>query len=61
MNVPDNYDQFTANEARKEKWLSERLVCERCKHPIQEDSHYEIDSRILCKECVDWLYKINDC
>lgn len=60
MPIPDNYDQFLAEEARKDKWLSQRLVCERCKHPIQDDSHYEIDCQILCKDCVDWLYKKED-
>lgn len=60
MPIPDNYDQFLANESIKDKWLSERLVCEECEHPIQEDSHYEIDCKILCKRCVDKLYKRED-
>lgn len=53
MNVPDNYDQFLAHEARQDKWLSERLVCEYCGQPMQDDFFYEINGDILCEKCLN--------
>ena len=53
MGIPDNYDQWAAHEAEQDKWLSERLVCEYCGQPIQEDYFYEINSEILCQKCLD--------
>lgn len=58
--IPDNYDIWAANEARKEAALADCYVCDECKHPIQDDSHYEINGDFLCAKCVDKLYKVND-
>ena len=53
MNIPDNYDRWAAHEAEQEAWLSERLVCEYCGRPIQEDYFYEINGDILCEKCLN--------
>lgn len=53
MNVPDMYDQFLAHEARQDKWLSERIVCEYCWQPIQEDYFFEINGDMLCEKCLN--------
>lgn len=53
MNIPDNYDRWAAHEAKQEAWLSERLVCEYCGRPIQEDYFYEINGDILCEKCLN--------
>lgn len=53
MNIPDNYDLWEAHQAKQDKWLSERLVCEYCGQPIQEDFYYEINSEIICEECLN--------
>ena len=60
-NVPDNYDMWESKEARENAYLESCLVCENCTHHIQDDSHYEIENRILCADCVDELYKVSDC
>lgn len=53
MNIPDNYDQWLAHEARQDQWLSERYVCEYCGQPIQEDFYYEINGDFVCEKCLD--------
>ena len=53
MNIPDNYDLWEAHQAKQDKWLSERLVCEYCGQPIQEDFYYEINDEVVCEKCLD--------
>lgn len=60
MNVPDVYDLWEAHEAEQEKALAERLVCDYCRHPIQDDHHYEINGDILCEGCMNDHFRKED-
>ena len=50
MNIPDNYSQWEQHEAAQEKALAERIHCDYCGNPIQDDHHYEINGDILCEK-----------
>ena len=52
MYCPDNYDQFLAHEARKEKLLELLPQCEECGTTIQDDFYYEINDTIKCERCM---------
>ena len=53
MNIPDNYSQWEQHEAAQEKALAERIHCDYCGNPIQDDHHYEINGDILCEKCLN--------
>lgn len=36
--------------------LNQKIICDRCEETIT-DYYYEIHGRILCKECIDDLYR----
>lgn len=53
MNVPDNYDQWLAHEAKQEQLLDSLPECEECGALIQEDFYYEINDSIICEYCLN--------
>lgn len=53
MNIPDNYDQWTAHEAEQEKLLEKLPVCRHCGEPIQDDHYFYIDGAIYCEDCLN--------
>lgn len=52
MNVPDNYDQWEANEARKQRWLDSLPKCDHCNNPIQDEELVDFDGFLICHECL---------
>lgn len=58
MRVPDNEDIRAAMEARHEMRLAQRIKCERCKEPKQNEDYYSINGEVLCKRCMDNEYRI---
>lgn len=52
MNVPDNYDQWEAHEARQQKVLEALPQCEECGEPIQDDFYFDINDTIKCEDCM---------
>lgn len=52
MNVPDVYDQWEANERKKEKLLELLPECEICGVTIQDDFYFEINDAIICERCL---------
>jgi formylmethanofuran dehydrogenase subunit E len=57
MNVPDNYDQWLAHEARQEQLLDRLPECEECGALIQDDFYYEINDSIICEYCLNKNYR----
>lgn len=57
MNVPDNYDQWLAHEAKQEKLLERLPVCRYCGEPVQDDYYFCIDGRVWCDECLNFKYR----
>ena len=49
----DNYDLWAANDRRQEQALAERICCEYCGKPIQDDYCFEINGDILCEKCLN--------
>lgn len=56
MNVPDNYDQFQEDEARKQRWLDSRPKCDYCDRPIQDEKLCDFDGVLICLKCVEDHY-----
>ena len=46
-------DRFEAEEAKREKELLRRPVCDICGEHIQEDYCYEVGNQTICKHCID--------
>lgn len=57
MNIPDNYDLWVQHQAKQDKWLSERLVCDYCGQPIQDDFYFEINGDFVCETCLDRFFR----
>jgi formylmethanofuran dehydrogenase subunit E len=57
VNVPDNYDQWLAHEAKLEQLLDRLPECEECGALIQEDFYYEINDSIICEYCLNKNYR----
>lgn len=57
FDIPDNYDIWLSHEEDIESRLSERLVCEECKNPIQDEHYYDICGTVLCEECLKLKYR----
>jgi formylmethanofuran dehydrogenase subunit E len=60
MSIPDNYDQWESHERDQEQWFQNRLVCEDCHKPIQDDFHFEVEGDILCEDCMNHRYRKED-
>jgi DNA-directed RNA polymerase subunit RPC12/RpoP len=58
MNIPDNYDQWLANERRQERQLAQLPKCDRCHEEIQE-YFFDIYGEIYCEECGIKLFRKN--
>lgn len=59
MNVPDNYDQFLSNEARKQQWLDSLPKCDHCNEPIQDEKLIDFDGFLICPDCLKSYYTKN--
>lgn len=57
MNIPDNYDQWTAHEAEQEKLLEKLPVCRCCGEHIQDDHYFYIDGVIYCEDCLNEKFR----
>ena len=53
MYIPDNYDQFVAHDAYKEKSLRRLPECTCCEQPIQQEKAVRINGDWYCDECLD--------
>lgn len=49
--MPDNYSMWAFNEAKKERWLESRPVCEHCGQPIQDEGLMNIDGYLYHVAC----------
>lgn len=52
-NIPDNYDQWEAQDIRREMWLAGRPMCEECGNYIQDEEAYHINGAFICEKCMD--------
>lgn len=59
MNVPDNYDQFELNEAKKQRWLDSLPECGYCGKPIQDERLCDFDGYLICPKCLEDHYMKN--
>lgn len=59
MRMPDNEEIRAAHEARLERKLAERPVCEYCDKPIQDDGYYYINGVYVCERCLDLHFKVD--
>lgn len=57
MNVPDNYDQWLAHEAKQEKLLERLPNCEYCGVLIQDDFYWEINDEVICEQCLNSYFR----
>jgi formylmethanofuran dehydrogenase subunit E len=57
MGVPDNYDSFLHHQAEQDRLLDSLPVCNCCNEPIQDEYCYEIDSGLVCEECLKDNYR----
>lgn len=57
--IPDNYDAFSACEAKRERWLDKLPRCSECDEPIQEDYCYEINGEYICEHCMNDNHKVS--
>lgn len=56
MNIPDNYDQFVAKEAKEDAWLRSRPFCSHCGRPIQDERLWEINGETYHADCAEELF-----
>lgn len=54
----DNYDLWKAHDAEQEEKLEKLPVCSSCGEPIQDEYCYQVDSEILCEECMNYAYRV---
>jgi hypothetical protein len=61
MNVPDNYDAWSAHDGQMENLLERLPVCEdaKCGKRIQDDYYFKVDGEILCEDCMIRRYRKN--
>lgn len=52
-NLPDNYDQFLAKEAREDAWLRKRPICCHCRKPIQDERIWVINDEYYHDDCAE--------
>lgn len=59
MSIPDNYDQWEANE-RRLKQLEDKLPkCDRCHKAIRGEHYFNIYGEIYCEECAVILFRMD--
>lgn len=49
---PDNYDLYTAHEARQQRELERLPVCSECDNPIQTEKFFLINDEFICPQCL---------
>ena len=49
--------EFDIRDAEEARWLRSRPVCDICGEPIQEDHYYDLNSEIVCDDCLDSYLK----
>lgn len=54
----DPVADFHRHDAEQEAQLKRLPVCDNCDEIIQEDC-YIVDCEILCRDCIDDLYKVS--
>ena len=56
MYVPDMYDMWEMHDMQREMELARCPKCDMC-DSIMDEFYYEIDGRMICKECLDDMYQ----
>lgn len=51
--IPDNYDQWEAEERKKEAWLRKRPVCSHCGKHIQDERIWDINGELYHPDCAE--------
>lgn len=54
----DPIADFHRHDAEQQKQLERLPQCDRCGEHIQDD-YYEIHGERLCKECMEYIYKVS--
>lgn len=57
MGCPDNYSQWENHERKAESWLARRPVCYECGEHIQDDECWEMNSELICTDCLEANHK----
>lgn len=57
MNMPDNYDLWSAYQNKIEAELEKFPKCTECGEPIVDDDCYEFDGDLICLECLNANHK----
>lgn len=57
MYIPDAYNLWKDHEEEKERWLKRRPICFECGEHIQSDICYEINRKLICKDCLKNSYE----
>ncbi len=48
---------FARRDEEDAEWLESRPVCDFCGEAITDDYYYEIGEDIICKACLDDMYR----
>lgn len=49
---------FLRHDQKMTKWLEGLPKCDICGEPIQDDHAYLINGDVVCRDCLDEIYKI---
>ena len=49
--MPDNYALWERHDAEQETVLSKLPICDKCKHPIQQEKAVYYNDQWICEDC----------
>ena len=57
MNIPDNYDIWSAHEGELERELERRPICRHCREHIQDEHYFYIYGEYYCEDCLNEKFR----